>query len=128
MPSRKFGLNLVVFVAVAALFTGIWALYNRPVTAPDWPEQISGYSFSPFRADQNPQQNRYPTDEQIRQDLELLSKQTDNIRTYSVDGSLADIPRLAEEFGLRVTLGVWISPDEERNEREIAKATAPQAS
>ena len=67
MPSRKFGLNLVVFVAVAALFTGIWALYNRPVTAPDWPEQISGYSFSPFRADQNPQQNRYPTDEQIRQ-------------------------------------------------------------
>ena len=122
MPSRKFGLNLVVFVAVAALFTGIWALYNRPVTAPDWPEQISGYSFSPFRADQNPQQNRYPTDEQIRQDLELLSKQTDNIRTYSVDGTLADIPRLAEEFGLRVTLGVWISPDEERNEREIAKA------
>lgn len=122
MPSRKFGLNLVVFVAVAALFTGIWALYNRPVTAPDWPEQISGYSYSPFRAGQNPQQNTYPTDEQIRQDLELLSKQTDNIRTYSVDGTLADIPRIAEEFGLRVTLGVWISPDEERNEREIAKA------
>ena len=66
MSSRKFGLNLVVFVAVAALFTGLWALYNRPVSAPDWPEQISGYSYSPFRADQNPQQNRYPTDEQIR--------------------------------------------------------------
>ena len=47
---------------------------------------------------------------------------TDNIRTYSVEGTLADIPRLAEEFGLRVSLGIWISPDIERNEREIAKA------
>ena len=112
----------MIVVAVAALFTGFWALYNRPVNAPDWPEQISGYSFSPFHLDQNPQDNRYPNDEQIRADLELLSKQTDNIRTYSVENSLADIPRLAEEFGLRVTLGVWISPDEERNEREIAKA------
>ncbi len=121
MSSRKFGLNLVVFVAIAALFTGIWALYNRPVTAPDWPEQISGFSFSPFRLDQNPQKDQYPTDEQIREDLELLSKHTDNIRTYSVDGTLADIPKIAEEFGLRVTLGIWISPDEERNEREIAR-------
>ncbi|MBD9485030.1 glycosyltransferase [Pseudomonas sp. PDM14] len=122
MPTRKFGLNLAVFVAVAALFTGIWALYNRPVSAPDWPEQISGFSYSPFRAGQNPQQGIYPSEEQIRDDLELLSKHTDSIRTYSVDGALEMIPRIAEEFGLRVTLGVWISPDEERNEREIAKA------
>ncbi|MET1077576.1 MAG: glycosyltransferase [Pseudomonas sp.] len=122
MPSRKFGLNLVMVVAIAALFTGFWALYNRPVTAPEWPEQISGYSYSPFRADQNPQQNRYPNDEQIRDDLELLSKQTDSIRIYSVDGTLDQIPRIAEEFGLRVTLGIWISPDQERNEREILKA------
>ncbi|CAE6934629.1 putative glucosyl transferase [Pseudomonas marincola] len=122
MPSRKFGLNLVVVLAIAALFSGIWALYNRPVTAPDWPEQISGFSFSPFRQGQDPQNNTYPNDEEIRSDLELLSKHTDNIRTYSVDGTLADIPRLAEEFGLRVTLGIWISNDEVRNAREIARA------
>lgn len=122
MLSRKFGLNLVVFLAIAALFTGIWALYNRPVTAPDWPEQISGYSFSPFRQGQSPQTGVYPSDQEMREDLELLSKQTDSIRTYSVDGDLDKIPALAEEFGLRVTLGVWISPDEERNEREITKA------
>ncbi|MBU1331226.1 MAG: glycosyltransferase [Gammaproteobacteria bacterium] len=122
MPSRKFGLNLIVFLVIAALFTGFWALYNRPVTAPDWPEQISGFSYSPFRQGQNPQQDIYPNDDQIREDLELLSKHTDNIRTYSVDGTLERVPLLAEEFGLRVTLGVWISPDEERNEREMAKA------
>src|SRR5690606_20581724 len=120
--SRKLGINLVMVVAIAALFTGFWALINRPVSAPDWPEQVSGYSFSPFRLGQTPVDNKYPNDADIRADLELLSEQTSNIRTYSVEGTQADIPRLAEEFGLRVTLGVWISTDWERNEREIAKA------
>jgi exo-beta-1,3-glucanase (GH17 family)/cellulose synthase/poly-beta-1,6-N-acetylglucosamine synthase-like glycosyltransferase len=122
MTSRKLGINLVMVVAIAALFTGFWALINRPVSAPDWPEQVSGYSFSPFRLGQTPVDNKYPNDADIRADLELLSEQTSNIRTYSVEGTQADIPRLAEEFGLRVTLGVWISTDWERNEREIAKA------
>ncbi|WP_417660202.1 glycosyltransferase [Pseudomonas sp.] len=122
MSSRIFGINLVVVLAIAALFSGFWALYNLPVSAPDWPDRIAGYSFSPFREGQTPQNNIYPSDKEITQDLEMLAKQTDNIRTYSVDEALAHIPRLAEEFGLRVTLGVWISNDEERNEREIAKA------
>ncbi|MBD9503570.1 glycosyltransferase [Pseudomonas sp. BGr12] len=121
MPARKFGLNLVVFVALAALFTGFWALYNRPVSVPDWPESISGFSFSPFRLNQNPQKNQFPSDDEIRSDLELVSKSTDNIRTYSVKGSLADIPRLAEELGMRVSLGIWIGPDEAENEAEIER-------
>ncbi|ARU89390.1 glycosyltransferase [Pseudomonas sp. M30-35] len=122
MSSRIFGFNLVVVLAIAALFSGFWALYNLPVNAPAWPDRISGYSFSPFREGQTPQNNIYPSDKEMTQDLEMLAKQTDNIRTYSVDEALAHIPRLAEEFGLRVTLGVWISNDEARNEREIAKA------
>ena len=122
MSSRKFGLNLVVVLAIAALFTGFWALINRPVSAPNWPEQISGFSYSPFQQGQYPQKDQYPSDDEMRRDLEIMSKLTDNIRTYSVDGTLGDIPKLAEEFGLRVTIGIWISPDKERNEREIQKA------
>jgi len=122
MSSRKFGLNLVVVLAIAALFTGFWALVNRPVSAPAWPEQISGFSYSPFRLGESPQKGQYPSDDEMRQDLEQMNKLTDSIRIYTVEGSQADIPRLAEEFGLRVTLGIWISPDLERNEREIAKA------
>lgn len=122
MSSRKFGLNLVVVLAIAALFTGFWALINRPVSAPAWPEQISGFSYSPFRLGESPQKGQYPSDNEMRQDLEQLSKLTDSIRIYTVEGTQADIPRLAEEFGLRVTLGIWISPDLERNEREIATA------
>lgn len=55
MSSRKFGLNLVVVLAIAALFTGFWALVNRPVSAPNWPQQISGFSYSPFQQGQYPQ-------------------------------------------------------------------------
>ena len=117
MSSRKFGLNLVVVLAIAALFTGFWA-----VSAPNWPEQISGFSYSPFQQGQYPQKDQYPSDDEMRRDLEIMSKLTDNIRTYSVDGTLGDIPKLAEEFGLRVTIGIWISPDQARNEREIQKA------
>ncbi|QPN44404.1 glycosyltransferase [Priestia aryabhattai] len=122
MSSRKFGLNLVIVLAIAALFTGFWALINRPVSAPAWPEQISGFSYSPFRLGESPQKGQYPSDAQMRQDLEQMNKLTDSIRIYTVEGTQADIPQLAEELGLRVTLGIWISPDLERNEREIATA------
>ncbi|CAI8876427.1 glycosyltransferase [Pseudomonas soli] len=122
MSSRKFGLNLVVVLAIAALFTGFWALINRPVSAPAWPEQISGFSYSPFRLGQSPQKGQYPSEDEIRQDLEQLNKLTDNVRIYTVEGTQAEVPRLAEELGLRVTLGIWISNDQERNEREIEKA------
>ncbi len=120
MASRKFGLNLVVVLAIAALFTGFWALINRPVTAPNWPDQISGFSYSPFQQGQFRRKTSTPLTTKCVSDLAIMSKLTDNIRTYSVDGTLEDIPKLAEEFGLRVTLGIWISPDQERNEREIA--------
>lgn len=121
MSARKLGLNLVMVVAVASLFTGLWAWYNQPVEAPDWPDQISGYSFSPFRLDQHPQDATFPSEDEIRADLALVSEQTDNIRTYSVEGSLADIPRLAEEAGMRVTLGIWLSNDLEANEWQIER-------
>ncbi|MDO7910803.1 glycosyltransferase [Pseudomonas monteilii] len=122
MSSRKFGLNLVVVLLIAALFTGFWALINRPVSAPAWPEQISGFSYSPFRLNESPQRGQYPSEQELREDLAQLSTLTDSIRLYTVEGSQAQIPRLAEEMGLRVTLGIWISPDLERNEREIARA------
>lgn len=121
MSARKLGLNLVMVVAVASLFTGLWAWFNQPLKAPDWPEQIAGYSYSPFRLEQSPQEAIYPSEAEIRADLELLSRQTDHIRTYSVDGILGDIPRLAEESGLRVTLGIWLSNDAAANEWQIQR-------
>lgn len=122
VPQRKLISNLAVLLCIAAACVGGWAYFNRPVSVPDWPEHVRGYSFSPFREDQDPTRDIYPDAEQIRADVELLSEQTNRLRTYSVRGSLGDIPRIAHEFGMNVTLGVWIGADLEANEYEVNRA------
>jgi exo-beta-1,3-glucanase (GH17 family) len=82
---------------------------------------ISGVTYEPFRSGQKPG-GRSPSREQIREDMQILSGLSPNIRTYSVAGILAEAPAIADEFGLRVTLGVWISDDLRRNEVEIERA------
>ena len=107
---------------VGALLIGILAVFNRPDYVPAWPETIKGVSFSPFRAGQSPQNSTdYPSKEQISRDLTLLSSKVDRVRTYSVEGTLGDIPNLAAAEGLDVLVGLWISDDIERNWNEIAR-------
>jgi exo-beta-1,3-glucanase (GH17 family)/cellulose synthase/poly-beta-1,6-N-acetylglucosamine synthase-like glycosyltransferase len=122
MASHKAIVNLAVIVGIAAISIAAWAFFNRPMSAPDWPATISGFAYSPFRYGQDPTKDIYPSEEEIRQDLVLLSAQTKHIRTYSVKGTQADIPRIASELGMTVTQGIWLSNIEEDNEKEIAHA------
>ena len=62
--------------------------------------------------------------QQIRADLKLISPYTNAIRTYSSTGGVELVPAIAAEFGLKVTLGIWIDKNERRNEREIQSAIA----
>ncbi len=62
--------------------------------------------------------------QQIRADLKLISPYTNAIRTYSSTGGVELVPAIAAEFGLKVTLGIWIDKNEGRNEREIQSAIA----
>ena len=39
-----------------------------------------------------PAKGQYPSDDEMRQDLEQLNKLTDNIRIYTVEGTQAEIP------------------------------------
>jgi exo-beta-1,3-glucanase (GH17 family)/cellulose synthase/poly-beta-1,6-N-acetylglucosamine synthase-like glycosyltransferase len=122
MASHKAIVNLAVIVGIAAISIAAWAFFNRPMAAPDWPASISGFAYSPFRYGQDPVKDIYPTEEEIRQDLVLLSTQTKRIRTYSVKGTQAEIPRIAAELGMSVTQGIWLSNIEEDNDKEIARA------
>jgi exo-beta-1,3-glucanase (GH17 family)/cellulose synthase/poly-beta-1,6-N-acetylglucosamine synthase-like glycosyltransferase len=122
MASHKAIVNLAVIVGIAAISIAAWAFFNRPMAAPDWPATISGFAYSPFRYGQDPVKDIYPSEEEIRQDLVLLSAQTKRIRTYSVKGTQAEIPRIAGELGMSVTQGIWLSNIEEDNDKEIARA------
>ena len=109
----------ILLTVAAVLLVALWALFNRPDYVPAWPAKVQGVSFSPFRADQSPETQVFPTEEEIARDLDLLSDSVRSVRTYSTEGSLGAVPRLAREEGLKTTVGVWISDDLDRNEREI---------
>ncbi|TNF38203.1 MAG: glycosyltransferase, partial [Gammaproteobacteria bacterium] len=111
--------NIFIAVAVAALSIALWALANRPDVEPAWPEVIQGFAFSPMGEQHSPVEHFLPSPEEIDRDLALLEKKTHAVRTYSVEGSLAEIPALARKHNINVTLGAAIDKDLEKNAREI---------
>ena len=116
-------ISSILVLAVFALLTfGLWSELNKQTNEEDWPtERINGFSFQPFRADQNALNDEWPTEQQIDEDLALLSKRAISVRTYSSRGTLASIPRIAAKYNLRVAMGAYILADEpEKNEAEIS--------
>ncbi|MFH1991900.1 MAG: glycosyltransferase [Pseudomonadota bacterium] len=114
--------DLLIAIAFTVMTVSLWAYFNRPVLEPPWPGRIKGFSFSPFRAGQDGITRVYPSEQEIEADLAQLSGKTHSIRTYSVDGPLANIPMLAAKHGINVALGVWIGDDKQRNQQEVLAA------
>lgn len=114
-------INIVIPILIAVLTVAAWWLLNRPSDEPPWPTRIQGFSFSPMRADDDPSRKQFPSIEDIEADIALLQGRAHAIRTYTVEGTLAAVPRLAAAHDLNVTLGAWIGPDRDANEREIKR-------
>ena len=79
-----------------------------------------GICYSPFRSGQNPNLGIYPSRNQIREDLQLIAKFSNCIRTYGTTDSLYDIPFIAKEVGLNCYVGTWLGKDKAKNEIEIS--------
>ena len=90
--------NALIAVAIAALCVALWSLANRPDVEPAWPDTIQGMAFSPMRADNNPIEHLLPAPDEINADLAALQKKARAVRTYDVEGSLAEIPSLAKSM------------------------------
>jgi exo-beta-1,3-glucanase (GH17 family)/cellulose synthase/poly-beta-1,6-N-acetylglucosamine synthase-like glycosyltransferase len=116
--------TLLAVLLAACLGFGVWAVANRPAQAPDFDGRIAGLAFSPFQRGQSPEAGTEPSRAQLRADLALAAGVTGQIRTYGVSGSLGDIPALAQEFHLRVTLGAWLSRDATANAAELRRLIA----
>jgi exo-beta-1,3-glucanase (GH17 family)/cellulose synthase/poly-beta-1,6-N-acetylglucosamine synthase-like glycosyltransferase len=91
------------------------------VSPPNASGVLSSVSFSPINPSHNGEVDK-TTEKQIRSDLAAVAPYTRAVRTYSVSNGLDLVPQLASEYGLRVTLGVWINDWEQQNEREIETA------
>ncbi len=109
----------VLSVMLAACLTlGTWTVAERPVEVPDFRGSVGGLAFSPFHRGQSPETQAWPTKPEIKSDLAYAADMTDQVRTYTVQGVFADIPRLARALPLRVTLGAWLDRDLAGDRRE----------
>ena len=113
--------NWVIGIAVAIISVSLWAYINRPQSLPEWPARVTGFAFSPYQAGQDPRELIHPSLEQIDSDLKLLEGKVIAVRSYSVDATLAEIPRLARKYNINVCLGAYLSEDTELNARDFPR-------
>ncbi len=112
-----------VVVLAACLHSAVWYFVEPRVPAPGIDGPLASVSYAPFEGISHPDDiASRPTPAQIRKDLAAIAHYTNNVRTYSATGGLERVPEIASEFGLRVTIGIWIDKNEARNEREIRSA------
>ncbi len=100
---------------------------TRPLTLEIGGEWVgNGISFSAYRRGQNPH-GAGPTEEQVLEDLRLVSRHWGLLRTYELTPANEAALRLARQHRIpvRFLLGVWINPektpeDRARNEAQVA--------
>ena len=108
---------LVVLVNIA-----VWRAMNPPLPAPDAPPRVAGLAYNAFQRWESPLTLLFPTREELSADLRRLAPLTSRLRTYSA-AEFPELPALAQQFDLRLSLGVWLDHRLDNNEREIAAAT-----
>ena len=111
--------SLLITLLMGVLTIVLWALVNRPGIEPPWPAKIDGFSFSPMRGEQSPLSGTQPSIGEIDADLALLAGDAHSVRTYTVRGNLAEVPRLAKAHNLNVALGAWLDKRAEANREEL---------
>ncbi len=107
---------LVMVVGASALF---WTSRDYTVVAPEWDGQVRGIAYNPSHTF-TMRQNMHIPAERIDRDLAQLSRITGHIRTYTVDGGMDKVPEIGRRYGMTVSMGIWISPDLEKNAQQVA--------
>ena len=121
--ARRCAVAVLLTLLVAAFNLLVWRIFNPPLAVPDASPRVHGLAYNAFQRWDSPLEQRFPSTESQREDMRLLSRQTDRIRTYSA-AELPLLPELAQAHGLRLALGVWLDRRDDNNQREIAAALA----
>jgi exo-beta-1,3-glucanase (GH17 family) len=78
-------------------------------------------SFAPYRAGQSPLTGRYPSRQQVEQDIARVADRVTGLRTYAVDEGGYEIAAIARAHGLKLWQGIWLGADRAKNATEIAR-------
>jgi exo-beta-1,3-glucanase (GH17 family)/cellulose synthase/poly-beta-1,6-N-acetylglucosamine synthase-like glycosyltransferase len=113
---------VAVLVLVAAVHAAMWGALRERQQAPDFKGILPSVSYAPFEGTAHPDVDNIPNSEKIRADLKTLAPLTRAIRLYSSTGGVELVPPIANEVGLKVTVGAWIDKNTDRNEREMLAA------
>ena len=113
---------IAVLLFVTAAHAGLWGLFRESHDAPDFRGIFPSLSYAPYKGSGHPDTDNIPTAELIRADVKVLAPLTKAIRLYSSTGGVELVPPIANEAGLKVTVGAWIDKNVDRNEREMAAA------
>ncbi|MDB5627183.1 MAG: glycosyl transferase, family 2 [Tardiphaga sp.] len=113
---------VAVLLLVTGAHAGLWGLFREKQQAPDFRGMLPSVSYAPFDGSGHPDVDNIPTAEKIRADLKTLAPLTKAVRLYSSTGGPELVPPLANEAGIKVTVGAWIDKNVDRNEREMVSA------
>ena len=113
---------VAVLFCVTAAHAALWGVLHEKRQAPDFKGILPSVSYAPFEGTAHPDVDNIPNAEKIRADLKTLAGLTRAIRLYSSTGGVELVPPIANEVGLKVTVGAWIDKNVDRNEREIQSA------
>ena len=112
---------VAVLLFVSAAHAALWGVFQEKQQAPDFRSILPSASYAPFEAGHTVADVAADS-EKIRADLRKLSTMTKAVRLYTSTEGSELVPPVAAEFGMKVTVGVWIDKDFNRNNREIEAA------
>ncbi len=117
---------IVASLIASALCALGWSFAGRLQDVPDAitkSARMHCVSYAPFRGNESPlDPNFHAPPERIEEDLTVLAKSFDCVRTYSTDQGIDAVLPAARKVGLKVLFGIWIGREAAGNDREIARA------
>ena len=113
---------VAVLLFVTAAHAALWGVLREKQEAPDFKGILPSVSYAPFDGTAHPDVDNIPNPDKIRADLQKLAPISRAIRLYSSTGGVELVAPIANEVGLKVTVGAWIDKNVDRNEREIISA------
>lgn len=120
-PTRPVRALAFVLLAALAHLGALWSA-NGPTLPPDAPPSIPSLSLSPHPLGNRPERGDVIPEAHLRRAMETVGAVTRRVRTYAVSEGLDAVPRIADELGMSVTLGIWVDGTEERTRGEVERA------